>query len=104
MAMFLVEHQHEDATCPAQSPESAKMMESLVLGTERQRECGVKLVEDCKVSGEHRLLILVEAPERSNAEKYAEPFKMVGKTEVRDLTTCSEFLSRVLSGEAKGCR
>ncbi len=104
MPMFLVEHEHSDATCPAQSPESAKMMESLVLGTERQRECGVKLVEDCKVRGEHRLLILLDAPERSNAEKYAAPFKQVGKTEVRDLTTCSEFLQNVLSGEVKGCR
>lgn len=104
MLIFLVEHEHTDATCPAQSPENAKMMEGLVLGTERQRQCGVKLLEDCKVKGEHRLLIIVDASERGNAEKYAEPFKMVGPTTVKDLTTCSEFLQNVLSGEAKGCR
>lgn len=104
MPMYLVEHQHTDATCPAQTPENAKMMESLVLSTERQRQCGVKLVEDCKVKGEHRLLILLDASERANVEKYAEPFKMVGPTEVRDLTTCNEFLQNVLTGEVKGCR
>jgi hypothetical protein len=46
MAIYLVEHLHTDGTCPAQSPESAKMMESLVLGAERLKELGVKVVED----------------------------------------------------------
>jgi hypothetical protein len=104
MALYLVEHQHTDGTCPAQSPDSAKMMEGLVLGTERLRQTGVKIVEDCKVKGEHRLLIILEAPARQNAEKYAEPFKMVGPTEVRELTTCGAFLESVLNGTAKGCR
>src|SRR3984885_15322721 len=104
MALYLVEHQHSDSICPAQSPESARMMEGLVLGSERLRQTGVKIVEDCKVKGEHRLLIILEAPARQNAEKYAEPFKMVGATAVRDLTTCGAFLEDVLSGTAKGCR
>ncbi len=104
MSIYLVEHQHTDATCPAQSPESAKMMESLVLGKERLTQLGVKVVEDCKVRGEHRLLILVEAEARQNAEKYAEPFKMVGPTDVHDLTTCGAFLQDVLDGTVKGCR
>ena len=64
MAIYLVEHQHEDRTCPAQSPDSAKMMEGLVLGEERLNQLGVKIVEDCKVKGEHRLLILVDSPAR----------------------------------------
>lgn len=104
MATYLVEHQHTDETCPAQSPDSAKMMESLVLGEERLRELGVKIIEDGKVRGEHRLLILLEAPSRQNVEKYAEPFKMVGPTKVLDLTTCGAFLDAVLTGSAKGCR
>ena len=104
MAIYLVEHQHTDSTCPAQSPDSARMMEGLVLGEERLNQLGVKVVEDCKVKGEHRLLILVDAPARENVEKYAEPFKMVGSTEVHDLTTCGAFLQDVLTGSAKGCR
>jgi hypothetical protein len=104
MAIYLVEHQHTDGTCPAQSPDSARMMESLVLGPGRLKELGVKVVEDCKVKGEHRLLILLDAPARLNAEKYAEPFKLVGPTEVRDLTTCGAFLEEVLTGTAVGCR
>ena len=104
LAIYLVEHEHTDSTCPAQSPDSAKMMESLVLGPNRLRELGVKVVEDCKVKGEHRLLILLDAPARTNAEKYAEPFKMVGPTEVRDLTTCGAFLDEVLAGSTIGCR
>jgi hypothetical protein len=103
MAIYLVEHQHTDGTCPAQSPESALMMENLVLGSERLKQCGVTVVEDCKVKGEHRLLLLVESQGRQNVEKYAEPFKQVGPTEVRDLTTCSAFLQDVLTGTAKGC-
>jgi len=104
MAIYLVEHQHTDSTCPAQSPDSARMMEGLVLGEERLNQLDVKVVEDCKVKGEHRLLILVDAPARENVEKYAEPFKMVGSTEVHDLTTCGAFLQDVLTGSAKGCR
>jgi hypothetical protein len=104
MAIYLVEHQHTDGTCPAQSPESALMMENLVLGPQRLDQLGVKLIEDCKVKGEHRLLLLVESSGRQNVEKYAEPFKQVGPTEVRDLTTCGDFLQDVLSGTAKGCR
>ncbi len=104
LATFLVEHQHTDETCPAQSSENARMMEGLVLGEERLKECGVKVIEDGKVKGEHRLLILVEAPARQNVEKYAEPFKMVGPTKVLDLTTCGAFLDEVLAGTAKGCR
>jgi hypothetical protein len=80
------------------------MMEGLVLGEERLKQLGVKIVEDCKVKGEHRLLILVDAPARQNVEEYAEPFKMVGSTEVHDLTTCGAFLQDVLTGSAKGCR
>jgi len=104
MATYLVEHQHTDESCPAQSPESATMMENLVLGEERLRQLGIKIREDAKVSGEHRLLIFVEAPSRQNVEKYAEPFKMVGPTKVVDLTTCQAFLGEVLAGNAKGCR
>lgn len=104
MATYLVEHEHTDETCPAQSPDSAKMMESLVLGEERLRDCGVKIIEDGKIRGEHRLLILLEAPARQNVEKYAEPLKMVGPTKVLDLTTCGAFLDEVLAGSAKGCR
>ncbi|HXQ92337.1 MAG TPA: hypothetical protein VN739_04975 [Nitrososphaerales archaeon] len=104
MAIYLVEHQHTDSTCPAQSPDSAKMMEDLVLGKERLDQLGVRIVEDCKVKGEHRLLILVDASARQNVEKYAEPFKMVGSTEVHDLTICGAFLEDVLTGSAKGCR
>ncbi len=104
MATYLVEHEHTDSTCPAQSSESAKMMESLVLGEERLEKLGIKILEDGKVTGEHRLLILVEAPGRQNVEEYAEPFKMVGPTKVLDLTTCGAFLDQVLAGTAKGCR
>jgi hypothetical protein len=104
MATFLVEHTHTDETCPAQSAENAKMMEGLVMGEDRLRECGVKIIEDGKVKGEHRLLILVEAPGLQNVEKYAEPFKMVGPTNVLNLTTCRTFLDEVLAGTAKGCR
>jgi len=104
MGTYIVEHKHADEACPAQSLESAKMMESLVLGKERLEECGVKIIEDGKVKGQHRLLILVEAPSRQNVEKYAAPFKMVGPTEVLDLTTCGAFLEEVAAGTAKGCR
>lgn len=79
------------------------MMEQLVLGQERLNECGVKIVEDAKVRGEHRLLIIVEAPGRENVEKYAQPLGMVGPTKVYDLTTCGAFLDEVLDGTAKGC-
>ena len=103
MATYLVEHSHAGERCPAQSPDSAKMMESLVLGKERLAECGVKIVEDAKVRGEHRLLIIVEAPSRGNVEKYAQPFSQVGPTKVFDLTTCGAFLDEVLTGTAKGC-
>jgi uncharacterized protein with GYD domain len=79
------------------------MMEQLVLGQKRLEECGVRIVEDAKVRGEHRLLIFVEAPSRTNVEKYAEPFGMVGPTKIFDLTTCGAFLDEVLQGTAKGC-
>lgn len=98
-----MEHSHASESCPAQSPDSAKMMEQLVLGQQRLDECGVKILEDAKVRGEHRLLIIVEAPTRKNVEKYAEPFKMVGPTKISDLTTCGAFLDEVLQGAVKGC-
>jgi hypothetical protein len=79
------------------------MMEQLVLGQQRLDECGVKIVEDAKVRGEHRLLIIVDAPGRTNVEKYAEPFGMVGPTKIYDLSTCGAFLDEVLQGSAKGC-
>lgn len=103
MATYLVEHSHSGETCPAQSADNARMMEGLVLGKERLQECGVKIIEDAKVRGEHRLLIFVEAPARANVEKYAQPFGMVGPTKIFDLTTCGAFLDEILQGKAKGC-
>jgi len=103
MSTYLVEHSHAGEACPAQSPESAKMMEQLVLSPERLADCGVKIVEDAKVRGEHRLLIILEAGNRANVEKYAAPFNQVGPTKIYDLSTCGAFLDEVLQGTAKGC-
>ena len=94
---FIVEHAHTDDTCPANSMEGVKMMGELVLGKNHADSCGVKLLNDYHVRGQHRLLLLIEAGALENAEDYAKPFKMVGKTDVLQLDRCTAVMQEVVA-------
>ena len=95
MAQFLVEHVHTDETCPSKTVEGVKMMGELVLGQDHARRTGVRFLNDYVVRGKHRLLLLIEADSPQNAENYAKPFRMVGKTEVHPLTKCETIIQEV---------
>lgn len=97
MGLFIVEHAHTDLTCPANSMEGVKMMGDLVLGKEHAERTGTKLLNDYHVRGQHRLLLLVEAGSRQNAEDYAKPFQIVGNTQVLELDRCTAVMQEVIA-------
>ena len=97
MGLFIVEHAHTDDTCPANSMEGVKIMGDLVLGKEHAERTGTKLLDDYHVRGQHRLLLLVEAGSRQNAEDYAKPFKTVGSTQVLELDHCTAVMQQVIA-------
>ncbi len=97
MAQYLVEHVHTDETCPSRTAEGVKMMGELVLGQDHARSTGVRFLNDYVVRGKHRLMLFVEADSPQNAENYAKPFRMVGKTDVHPLTKCEAIIAEVTS-------
>ncbi len=96
MGLFMVEHAHTDQTCPGNSMEGVKMMGDLVLGKEHAEKTGTKLLKDYHVKGQHRLLLLVEAGSRQNVDDYAEPFQLVGNTQVLELDRCTVVMQHVI--------
>jgi hypothetical protein len=99
MALFLVEHVHTDETCPSRTVEGVKMMGELVLGPDHARRTGVRFLNDFVVRGKHRLLLFIEADSAENAENYAKPFRMVGKTDVQPLTKCDAIIQEVTTAQ-----
>lgn len=91
--LFLVEHEHSDETCPSATREGMETMADLVMGEDHAARSGVEVREDYKVLDEHRLLLLVEAPDADHAEAFAEPFREIGTTRVKELGRCQAVLA-----------
>jgi len=91
MALFLVEHQHSADTCPTKNREMMLMLGKHVT-QETADQFGVRIQADVVHPGEHRMMMVLEAPEQSKVDAYMQPFGKVGSVDVKEVVTCEQVV------------
>src|SRR4051794_13250902 len=88
MALFVVRHQHDAASCPARDPHMGGQFLNL-LNRSNAREQGIHIQSEAVVSGEHALYVIAEAGTEEALRSFLEPFTMVGSVDVFPAATCA---------------
>lgn len=91
MTLYFVEHQHSAETCPTQNRDMMLMLGQHVTQTNADT-FGIKIHADVVHPGEHRMHMVLEAPERESIDKFMQPFGMVGSVDVKEVTTCEQVV------------
>ncbi len=89
--LFFVEHTHSAETCPTKNREMMLMLGQHVSQTTADK-FGIKIHADVVHPGEHRMNMVLEAPEQSKVDEYMQPFAMVGTVAVKEVHTCEQVV------------
>lgn len=92
MPLYFVEHQHTAETCPTQQPEMMRMLGMHVTQPSADK-FGVRILADVVHPGEHRMNMVLEAPQQKNVDDFVQPFGMVGSVDVKLVTTCEQVVA-----------
>jgi len=91
MALFVVQHKHQAATCPAANAEVAPQLLRLLASGPRQ---GVNIRAEAVVDGAHELNLIVDAASASVVEQFMAPFAQMGSVTVRAASVCETVVER----------
>ncbi|HEY7802182.1 MAG TPA: DUF3303 family protein [Dehalococcoidia bacterium] len=92
MPLYFVEHRHTAETCPTQKPEMMAMLGQHVTQANADKY-GIRILADVVHPGEHRMNMVLEAPNAEPVDEYMKPFGMVGTVEVKEVTTCEQVVA-----------
>ena len=90
--LFFVEHAHSAETCPTKDRKMMMMLGQHVT-QENADNYGIKILADVVHPGEHRMNMVLEAPEQSKVDEYMKPFGMVGSVSVKEVHTCEQVVA-----------
>ncbi|HEX3245184.1 MAG TPA: sulfite oxidase, partial [Chloroflexota bacterium] len=88
MALFVVRHQHDAASCPARDPHMGGQFLTL-MNRSNARERGIHIQSEAVASAEHALYIIAEAATEEALRSFLEPFTMIGSVDVLPAATCA---------------
>ena len=91
MALFMVQHWHEAATCPAGDPQRGGMLLQLLASAPK---AGITIRAEAVVNGAHELNIIAEGADAATVEKFMAPFGMMGSVTVRPASVCEQVVER----------
>lgn len=91
MPLFVVQHRHDSATCPAANPQVAPQLLRLLASGPQQ---GVNILAEAVVDGAHELDLIVDAPAASVVESFMAPFAQMGSVSVRPASRCESVVER----------
>ena len=91
MAIFMVQHTHSAATCPAPNPEMGQGLLQVIGGAP---QAGVKVLAEAVVDGAHELNMLAEADAAATVEAWMAPFGQMGSVSVRPASFCEKVVER----------
>ena len=91
MPMFVVQHRHDAARCPAGDREMAPQLLQVLAGAPK---AGVTILAEAVVDGEHELNIIADADSAATIESFMTPFAMVGSVTVRPASHCERVVGR----------
>lgn len=91
MPLFMVQHQHEAASCPAGDKEAGGQLLQLLAGAP---QAGVTIQAEAVVDGEHELNLIVSAESAGTVEQFMQPFAQMGSVSVRPASACERVVER----------
>ena len=91
MPLYLVEHRHTEETCPTKDRQMMMMLGQHVT-QQTADQFGIKIQTDVVHPGEHRMMMVLEAPSQEPVDRYMAPFGQVGSVDVKEVTTCEEVV------------
>lgn len=92
MPLYFLEHRHTAETCPTAKPDMLRMLGAHVR-PDNASKLDIKIHSDIVHPGEHRMMMVLEAPDQEPINEFARPFGMVGTVEVKEVTTCEEVVA-----------
>jgi hypothetical protein len=93
MSLYFVKHQHSPETCPAKDPMMGSMLLSHI-NPVNARKYGVELQGDAVLDGQHTFVLIVDAQEKEQVEKFMQPFSQAGPVEIVPASTCETVVER----------
>ena len=91
MPLFVVQHKHDAATCPAGSKETGAQLLQLLAGAS---QAGVTIHGEAVVDGEHELHLIADAESAETVEQFMAPFGQMGSVTVRAASRCERVVER----------
>ncbi len=88
MNLFVVRHEHRPERCPAEDPAGASQLLHHLSRSNAAR-AGVRITAEAVVTGEHRMLLIVEAPGEREVREFMAPFERAGTVEVFPASSCA---------------
>lgn len=93
MSLFVVQHQHAAASCPAGNREMAPMLLKH-LSAENTRQYGITIQGEAVIDNAHTLYLIAEAPTQAAMQQFMAPFAQVGSVEVFPASPCEAVIER----------
>src|SRR5437879_6714561 len=92
MALFIVRHQHDAASCPAGDPQMGAMLLNHLSRPSVRRQ-GVEIKGEAVVQGEHTLYMIVESEGEDRVRQFMAPFAMAGSVDILPASTCTRVVA-----------
>ncbi len=91
MALFVVQHKHDPATCPARDKTMGPQLLQIIAGAP---QAGVTIQAEAIVDGGHELNMIVEAADAQSVRRFMAPFAQMGTVSVRGASLCERVVER----------
>lgn len=93
MSLFVVQHKHDAASCPARDPSMGAMLLQH-LSAANAKAFAVTIRGEAVLEGAHTLYIIAEAPDRDAMNRFMQPFAQAGSVEIWSAATCEAVVDR----------
>lgn len=93
MSLFVVEHRHDAANCPAQDPQMGQML-LRHLSAENAKSQGIAIQGEAVVDKAHQLVLILDAPDRQTVNRFMQPFSQAGSVEILPASACETVVGR----------
>ena len=93
MALFLVHHEHSNASCPAGDKEMGPMLLNH-LSKANAAKFGVSIHGEAVIDGAHTLYLIIEANDQKNVDQFMTPFAQLGSVDIRSASHCETVVAR----------
>jgi hypothetical protein len=93
MSLFVVQHKHEPAFCPAGHPEMGPALLKHI-SAPNAANFGITVQAEGVLDGQHTLYMVLDAAEEAKVREFMAPFAQAGSVEVWPASHCEKVVER----------